>query len=79
MKTKQWTAVHRKHHARCETVDDPHSPQVFGVAKVVWQGADLYTTEARRNETCERFGYGTPDDWIERNVYTPHPVPASLQ
>ena len=74
MQTKQWTAVHRKHHARCETVDDPHSPQVFGVAKVVWQGADLYTTEARRNETCERFGYGTPDDWIERNVYTPHPV-----
>src|SRR5436190_8283972 len=74
MQTKQWTAVHRKHHARCETPDDPHSPQVFGVAKVVWQGADLYTTEARRNETCERFGYGTPDDWIERNVYTPHPV-----
>ena len=74
METKQWTAVHRKHHARCETPDDPHSPVVFGIKKVMWQGADLYKLESKNPETLERFGQGTPDDWMERNVYTPHSV-----
>ena len=74
METKQWTAVHRKHHARCETPDDPHSPVVFGIKKVMWQGADLYKLESKNPETLERFGQGTPDDWMERNVYAPHSV-----
>ena len=74
METKQWTAVHRKHHARCETADDPHSPQVFGIKKVMWEGADLYKLEAKNAETLERFGQGTPDDWMERNLYTGHSV-----
>ena len=74
METKQWTAVHRKHHARCETVDDPHSPQILGINKVMWEGADLYKLEAKNAETLERFGQGTPDDWMERNVYTGHSV-----
>ena len=72
METKQWTAIHRKHHARCETIEDPHSPQVLGIHKVMWQGADLYKIEARNKETMERFGQGTPDDWIEHNLYAPH-------
>jgi len=74
METKQWTAIHRKHHARCETEDDPHSPQVRGIRKVMWQGAELYKMEARNKETMERFGQGTPDDWIERNLYSSHSV-----
>ncbi len=74
METKQWTAVHRKHHARCETVDDPHSPVVMGIEKVMWQGADLYKLESKNVETLEKFGQGTPDDWIERNVYSSHSV-----
>mgnify|MGYP001216053493 FL=1 len=74
MVTKDWTAIHRKHHARCETVDDPHSPQVLGLDKIMWQGADLYKVEARNRETLDRFGQGTPDDWIERHLYSPHSV-----
>jgi stearoyl-CoA desaturase (Delta-9 desaturase) len=74
METKQWTAVHRKHHARCETPDDPHSPQILGINKVMWEGADLYKLEAKNAETLEKFGQGTPDDWMERNVYTGHSV-----
>jgi len=74
METKQWTAVHRKHHARCETVDDPHSPVVLGIEKVMWEGADLYKKETKNLETLERFGQGTPDDWIERNLYSSHSV-----
>ena len=74
MATREWTAVHRKHHARCETPDDPHSPQILGIGKVMWQGADLYKAETRNLDTLEKFGRGTPDDWIERNVYTPHSV-----
>ena len=74
METKQWTAVHRKHHARCETVDDPHSPVVLGIEKVMWQGADLYKLESKNAETLERFGQGTPDDWMERNIYSSHSV-----
>jgi stearoyl-CoA desaturase (delta-9 desaturase) len=74
MVTKEWTAIHRKHHARCETAEDPHSPIVLGIEKVLWEGADLYKLEAKNTGTLEKFGQGTPDDWIERNVYTPHSV-----
>ncbi len=72
MNTKAWTAIHRKHHARCETVEDPHSPQVMGLKKVLWQGAELYRHEATNDETIERFGQGTPDDWLENKLYTPY-------
>jgi stearoyl-CoA desaturase (delta-9 desaturase) len=69
MVTKEWTAIHRKHHAKCETVDDPHSPQVHGIRKVLLEGAELYRAESRNRHTLERYGHGTPEDWIERNVY----------
>ncbi len=72
MVTKQWVAIHRKHHAKCETPDDPHSPQVLGIRKVLWQGVELYRSEALNRETLARYGHGTPDDWLERHVYTPH-------
>jgi stearoyl-CoA desaturase (delta-9 desaturase) len=74
MVTREWVAVHRKHHARCETVEDPHSPQVLGIRKVLREGAELYKTEARNRETLARYGKGTPDDWVERNVYARHPT-----
>ena len=70
--TKQWVAVHRKHHALCERDGDPHSPVVFGLRHVVLEGAELYIREARKAETLEKYGKGTPDDWLERNVYEPH-------
>ena len=70
--TKEWAAIHRKHHAKCETVEDPHSPQVHGINMVLWGGVILYAKEAQHKETMERYGHGTPDDWIERNIYTPH-------
>jgi stearoyl-CoA desaturase (delta-9 desaturase) len=72
MVTKAWAAIHRKHHAKCETAEDPHSPQVMGLKKVFFEGAELYRAEARNPETLEKYGHGTPDDWIERKVYTPH-------
>ena len=72
MVTKAWAAIHRKHHAKCETAEDPHSPQVMGLKKVLWQGAELYRAEAKNQETLEKYGHGTPDDWIERKLYTPH-------
>jgi stearoyl-CoA desaturase (delta-9 desaturase) len=78
METKQWTAVHRKHHARCETVEDPHSPVVLGIDKVLWEGAELYKGEAKNAETLERFGQGTPDDWIEHHVYKHSVIGVSL-
>ncbi len=70
MVTKEWAAIHRKHHAKCETVDDPHSPQVLGIETVLSRGAELYRAEAKNAETIEKFGHGTPDDWVERNVYS---------
>lgn len=70
MVTKEWTAVHRKHHARCETAEDPHSPQIFGLRKLLLEGAELYRKESRNAETLEKYGRGTPDDWLERHVYT---------
>ena len=70
--TKEWASIHRKHHAKVETVDDPHSPQIHGINKVLWAGVYLYVKESYNKETMERYGHGTPDDWIERNVYTQH-------
>ena len=68
--TKEWVAIHRKHHARCETEDDPHSPQVLGLKKVLLEGAELYRSEAFNQETLDKFGSGTPDDWLERHFYS---------
>ncbi len=70
MVTKEWAAIHRKHHAKCETPDDPHSPQVVGINRVLWGGVFLYVKEAYNRETIERYGHGTPDDWVERNIYS---------
>jgi len=70
MVTKEWAAVHRKHHAKCETPEDPHSPQILGINRVLWGGVFLYVKEANRPDTIERYGHGTPDDWIERNLYS---------
>jgi len=72
MTTKAWTAIHRKHHVVTETEEDPHSPQIYGLKKVLLEGAELYRIESAKTETLERFGKGTPDDWLERHVYTPH-------
>jgi stearoyl-CoA desaturase (delta-9 desaturase) len=72
MVTKEWAAIHRKHHAKCETAEDPHSPVTRGIETVVFEGAELYRIEAKNRETIEKYGHGTPDDWIERNVYTKH-------
>ena len=72
MLTKEWVAVHRKHHAHCETEQDPHSPKVKGLRRVVLEGAELYREEAKNPETLEKYGRGTPDDWMERNVYSRH-------
>ncbi len=70
MVTKEWAAVHRKHHAKCETADDPHSPRIYGINRVLWGGVFLYVKEANNKTTLERYGHGTPDDWLERNVYS---------
>lgn len=70
MVTKEWAAIHRKHHAKCEQAEDPHSPQVYGIKKVFFEGAELYRAESKNQETMARYGHGTPDDWIERNLYT---------
>lgn len=70
MITKQWVAIHRKHHAKCETSEDPHSPQILGIRKVLWEGAELYRSEAANSETLKRYGHGTPDDWLEDHLYT---------
>lgn len=72
MVTKEWVAIHRKHHARCEREGDPHSPVVFGLSKVFFRGSELYRLEATNAETLQRYGHGTPDDWIERHLYTRH-------
>ena len=74
MVTREWSAIHRKHHAKCETEEDPHSPQTRGIRKVLLEGTELYRAEAKNRETIEKYGHGAPDDWIERNLYTPHSV-----
>ena len=71
MITKEWAAIHRKHHAKCETEDDPHSPRILGINRVLWGGVVLYVKESHKPETMTRYGHGTPDDWLERNIYTP--------
>ena len=68
--TKEWASIHRKHHAKCETVEDPHSPQILGIKTVLLQGYELYKKESHNQDTLTRYGHGTPDDWLERNVYT---------
>jgi stearoyl-CoA desaturase (delta-9 desaturase) len=73
MVTREWTAIHRKHHATCETADDPHSPQAKGLKEVLLRGAELYQKEAANAETLERYGKGTPEDWLERHLYSRYP------
>lgn len=68
--TKEWTAIHRKHHAKCEQPEDPHSPHVYGIKTVLLQGYELYRSEAENQETLARYGHGTPNDWLERNLYS---------
>ncbi len=68
--TREWVSIHRKHHAKCETADDPHSPVAHGIKKVFWQGAELYRAESKNQETLSKYSQGCPNDWIERNVYS---------
>ncbi|MEO7938514.1 MAG: fatty acid desaturase [Burkholderiaceae bacterium] len=68
--TREWVSIHRKHHAKCETVDDPHSPVAHGIKKVFWEGAELYRAESKNQETLKKYSQGCPNDWIERNVYS---------
>jgi stearoyl-CoA desaturase (Delta-9 desaturase) len=70
MVTKEWAAVHRKHHAKCDMPEDPHSPLVYGLNRVLWRGVFLYVHEARKPQTLERYGHFTPNDWLERNIYS---------
>ncbi|MDH3633915.1 MAG: fatty acid desaturase [Gammaproteobacteria bacterium] len=71
--TREWVAIHRKHHATCETADDPHSPRYKGITTVLFGGLVLYRREARNQETLAKFGQGTPDDWLERHLYAAYP------
>ncbi len=73
MVTREWVAIHRKHHATCETEEDPHSPQTHGIHTLLWRGAELYRVAAEDRAMLERYGRGTPDDWLERHVYGVHP------
>ena len=68
--TKEWASIHRKHHAKCEQPEDPHSPHVHGIRTVLLQGYELYRAEAAKPETMARYGHGTPNDWLERKLYT---------
>ena len=70
MVTKEFVAIHRKHHAKCETEEDPHSPQTRGIKALLLTGVELYRAESKNTETMVKYGSGTPDDWIERNLYT---------
>jgi stearoyl-CoA desaturase (delta-9 desaturase) len=73
MVTKEWVAVHRKHHAACDTPEDPHSPRYFGLKKILLEGADIYTKAGRNNpELLAEYGKGTPDDWLEKNIFSTH-------
>lgn len=73
MITKEWVAIHRKHHAFCETEDDPHSPKFNGLLNIVFKGAFYYREEAKNEETIEKYGKGTPDDFLEKNLYSKYP------
>ena len=72
MVTREWVAIHRKHHAKCEKEGDPHSPVIYGINKVLWRGAELYREEALNEETIKRYSHGTPNDWVENHVYLKH-------
>jgi len=72
MVTKQWVAIHRKHHQNSDKEGDPHSPHVYGIWQVLFKGALLYNTASKDKDMVAKYGVGTPDDWMERNVYTPH-------
>lgn len=74
MVTREWVAVHRKHHAKCDTEEDPHSPVFFGIDRVLFDGAGLYRCAANDADTLARYGQKTPEDWIERYVYSRYPV-----
>ncbi|MEV8520770.1 fatty acid desaturase [Dyella marensis] len=73
MVVKEWVAVHRKHHAKVETEEDPHSPQIYGIKKVFWDGVSLYRDASYIKSDLEKYGRGTPDDWIERKLFGGHP------
>ena len=73
MVTKEWVAIHRKHHAKVETEEDPHSPQIYGIKKVFLDGVSLYREASENKDDMEKYGRGTPDDWIERKLYSAHP------
>ena len=70
MVTKEWVSIHRKHHARCEREGDPHSPMIYGIGRVMFRGAELYRDESKNNETAAKYGHGTPNDWLEKNLYS---------
>ncbi|MEX8496444.1 MAG: fatty acid desaturase [Leptothrix ochracea] len=72
MVTKEWVSIHRKHHAKCETMDDPHSPVARGIKKVLLEGSELYRAEAKNQETLKKYGHNTPNDWLERHLYAKH-------
>jgi stearoyl-CoA desaturase (delta-9 desaturase) len=74
MVTREWVAIHRKHHAKVETEEDPHSPVVYGINKVFWDGVELYRTASKRTEDMDKYGRGAPDDWLERHIYAAHPT-----
>ena len=72
MVTRQWVAIHRKHHRFTEETEDPHSPHVYGIWRVLFTGAGLYHSASKDSVMVQQYGAGTPDDWIEQNVYTKH-------
>jgi len=74
MVTKEWVAIHRKHHAKCETADDPHSPVAKGIRTVLLRGSELYRAESKNEDTLRKYGHHTPDDWIERHLYARHSI-----
>ncbi|AWB33343.1 DesA family fatty acid desaturase [Orrella marina] len=74
MVTKEWVAIHRKHHARCEREGDPHSPMIYGIERVLFRGAELYREESAKSDTLKKFGHGTPNDWLEKNIYSRYSV-----
>lgn len=74
MVTKEWVAIHRKHHARCEREGDPHSPMIYGIERVLFRGAELYREESAKSDTLNKFGHGTPNDWLEKKIYSRYSV-----
>jgi len=72
MVTKQWVAIHRRHHRSSDLPGDPHSPHVFGIGRVFFKGAGLYHSASKDTAMIQQYGVGTPDDWVERNIYSAH-------